>query len=345
MIRKPVRVLIVDDSALFRKVLQTQLEKYEDIEIIGTASDVYEARYQIIENKPDVITLDIEMPRMDGITFLHKLMKSKPLPVIILSSQTNAGGSMALKAFDEGAIDVLDKPANKSEVNEMVESLHEKILGASQIDINQYLLSLKQAPTQITSRYPGQSKSQAILAIGASTGGTDAIRRILTALPSDGPPTVVVQHMPKHFTKSFAERLNRESAMSVKEAENGDSLRQGLVLIAPGDFHMLLKKSPGGYRVILKTGPMVYHQRPSVEVLFNSVASEARENAIGVILTGMGKDGAKGLLKMKEAGALTLAQSEESCVVFGMPKEAIDLGAPKLVLSLDKIPIRILAGI
>ena len=337
---KKIRVLIVDDSAVVRKIFTEELSKYPDIEIIGTAPDPFVARDKIVALQPDVITLDIEMPRMDGLTFLRKLMKYYPLPTIIVSSLTPKGGKLTLEAMEIGAVDVIAKPGGSYTVGNMSAQLVEKIRAASYAKI-----ASKDSGGQETDYAPLKALAQTsykIIAIGASTGGTEALKRVLTVLPANAPGIIVVQHMPANFTAAFADRLNALCQITVKEARDNDSVVPGLALIAPGNFHMILRRSGARYYVEVKTGPMVHHQRPAVDILFRSAAKYAGANAIGVILTGMGADGAQGLLEMKTAGAETIAQDENSCVVFGMPKEAIKLGAADKVLPLDRIPIEMM---
>jgi two-component system chemotaxis response regulator CheB len=332
---KKIRVLIVDDSAIVRKIFSEELSKYPDIEVIGAAPDPFVARDKIVTLKPDVITLDVEMPRMDGITFLRKLMKYYPLPTIIVSSLTQKGGKLTLEALDIGAVDVIAKPGGSYSVGDMSAQLADKIRIASRVSV------VRQGDNTVTGpSEPIQALAQTtnkVIAIGASTGGTEALKNVLTKMPSNSPGIVVVQHMPAHFTTAFAERLNGICQMTVKEAEDNDSVTPGTVLIAPGNYHMIFRRSGARYYVEIKTGPMVHHQQPSVDILFKSTAKYAGSNAIGVILTGMGADGAEGLLEMKQAGAGTIAQDEKSCVVFGMPKEAIKLGGTDRVVPLDKI--------
>jgi len=336
-----IRVLIVDDSAVVREILTAELSKDPELEIVGTAMDPYIARDKIVRLKPDVLTLDVEMPRMDGITFLRRLMRYHPLPVIIVSSLTPSGGQLAMEAMYAGAVDVLCKPGAAYTVGDMSVDLIEKIKAAAAVDMRRWVeLMTQSAETPL--RLPIIETTNKVVAIGASTGGTRAIQKVLSALPANAPGTLIVQHMPEHFTSSFAQRLNEICAMEVKEAENGDSVIPGRALIAPGNRHMLLRRSGTRYYVEVKDGPYVAHHRPSVEVLFNSVADAARQNAVGVIMTGMGSDGAVGLLKMKESGAVTIAQDEASCVVFGMPKEAIRRGGVDYIVPLDKIPEAIL---
>lgn len=338
-----IRVLIVDDSAVVRMVFTRELSGQPDIEVVGTAPDPYVARDMVVSLNPDVITLDLEMPRMDGLTFLSKLMRYYPKPVIIVSSLTRNGGQLALEAMERGAVDVLAKPGEAYSVGEMGEQLAEKIRAAARVDVSKF----KRKPPTPGERHTGAfalaETTSKVLAIGASTGGTEAIKDILVKLPANIPGTVIVQHMPPNFTTAFAERLNELCPFEVREARDGDRLYTGLALIAPGNYHLLLLRSGAGYIARVHSGPMVYHQRPSVDVLFRSVARYAGPNAAGVILTGMGKDGAEGLLEMKRAGAHTIAQDEASSIVFGMPREAIRLGAADQVLSLEAIPAAIIS--
>jgi two-component system chemotaxis response regulator CheB len=333
-----IKVLIVDDSAIVRKIFTEVLSREPDLEVVGTAPDPYVARDRIVQAHPDVITLDVEMPRMDGLTFLKKIMHYHPLPVIIVSSLTPRGGKMALQALELGAVEVLGKPDGAFSVGDLGEELVQKVRAAAHVRFNQ-AQSFTPTPAPPAPRLaPLVQTTDKIIAIGASTGGTEAIKEILVRLPQNTPGLVIVQHMPPKFTSAFAERLNQQCALEVKEAQDGDSVVTGRALIAPGNYHMLLKRSGARYFVQVKTGPPVHHQRPSVDVLFNSAALSAGANVIGVILTGMGADGAEGLLAMKERGAYTIAQDEASCVVFGMPKEAIKRGATYKVLPLTRIP-------
>jgi two-component system chemotaxis response regulator CheB len=337
-----IRVLVVDDSAIVRKVLSEELSKYQDIEVVGTAPDPYVARDKIVLLKPDVITLDIEMPRMDGLTFLRKLMKYYPVPAIVVSSLTTKGGKLTLEALDIGAVDVIAKPGVAYSVGDMSAQLAEKIRGAARARI-----SKRTEDNNDTAPGPQPMKALAqtsnkVIAIGASTGGTVALRSLLVQMPANSPGILIVQHMPANFTTAFAERLNGLCQITVKEAKDNDSVSNGTALIAPGNYHMLLRRSGARYYVEVKTGPMVHHQRPAVDVLFKSTARYAGANAIGVILTGMGADGAVGLLEMKNMGAGTIAQDEKTCVVFGMPKEAIKLGAADKILPLEKIASEIM---
>jgi len=334
-VKTKVGVLIVDDSAIVRKILSQQLKQHRGIEVIGTAPDPYIARDKILSLNPDVLTLDVEMPRMDGITFLRKLMQHHPMPVIVLSSLTPKGGRTAMEALAAGAVEVMCKPGPAYSVGEACHALAEKIQAASRARIDR--TSLVQGRRAGTKRLHMVETTNKIFAIGASTGGVQALSCVLSALPANAPGTLVVQHMPAQFTTSFAERLNGECAVNVKEARDGDHVIPGRVLIAPGGFHMLLKRSGANYYVTVKDGPPVCRQRPSVEVMFDSVAKFAGANAVGAILTGMGNDGAGGLLKMRESGAHTVAQDEASSVVFGMPREAIECGAAEKVAPLSEI--------
>jgi two-component system chemotaxis response regulator CheB len=340
-----IKVLIIDDSAMIRKVFEQELSKDPEIEVVGTAPDPFVGRDKIVYLKPDVITLDIEMPRMDGLTFLEKLMKHYPLPVVVVSSLAKKGGDVALKAMELGAVEVLSKPGTAYSVGDMSEQLIEKIKAASKVkvfklpDTNKQMASTNNSTPLASINVKTTNK---IIAIGASTGGTEALREVISMLPANSPPVVIVQHMPQNFTKAFADRLNKICQVQVKEATDGEYLATGKVLIAPGNQHMEIRRSGINYYVTLFDGPMVFHQRPAVELLFNSVAKYAGQNAVGAILTGMGKDGAQGLLAMRQAGANTIAQDERTCIVFGMPKEAIDIGAAQVVKPLPVIAQTIL---
>ena len=336
-----IRVLIVDDSATARAVLCDILESDPLIEVIATASDAYIARDKIVELRPDVVCLDVEMPRMDGITFLRKMMHYMPIPVVMVSSLTQSGAKTTLEALEAGAVDFVGKPHSHiyDGKDEMKDELIAKIKTAAKAKVfKKELQTSFQANT--TSLAETTNK---ILAIGASTGGTEAIKDVLMGLPRNAPGTVIVQHMPANFTEAFAQRLNSLCAMEVREAKNGDSITPGVVLIAPGDYHMVVRRSGARYYVEIGSGEKVSGHRPSVDVLFNSVAKIAGSNAIGVILTGMGSDGAKGLLAMHNAGAKTLGQDENSCVVYGMPKTAFELGGVQKQLPLNKIANSVLS--
>ena len=321
-----IRVLIVDDSAIVRKMLAEALASEPDLEVVGTAPDPFVARDKIITLQPDVLTLDIEMPRMDGLTFLKKLMRFHPLPVIVISSLAQSSSQAALEALQCGAVEVLAKPGGPYSVGELKQDLPHKVRAAANARIGRAKPQLP-LPTAEGPLVLAGASSSTVIAIGASTGGTEALREVLTGLPPNMPGIVIVQHIPPVFSLAFANRLNGLCRMSVREAADGDRLTAGLVLIAPGNFHMTLRKTGGEYRVAIQGGPRVCYQRPSVDVLFESVAQVVKGDAIGAILTGMGADGAEGLLQMKRAGARTIAQDEASCVVFGMPREAIRMGA------------------
>jgi len=337
------KILIIDDSAIVRKLLSEALSEEKDIEVVGTAPDPFVARDKILALKPDVLTLDIEMPRMDGLTFLKKLMHYQPMPVVVISSLGQAGCQATLEALRLGAVEVLAKPGGPYSVGELRMDLAAKIRAAAAARIRRTPAepSAKPEPPPPPSPVPAFDTST-VIAIGASTGGTEAIQEVLTRLPANSPGIVITQHIPPVFPLAFANRLNQICPMEVKEAWDGDTLARGRALIAPGNLHMLLRKSPGGgFRVTVQDGPRVCYQRPSVDVMFSSVAEATGSHAVGVLLTGMGSDGARGLLKMKQAGARTIAQDEASCVVFGMPKEAIRLGAADQVASLSRVPTAI----
>ncbi|RMG43647.1 MAG: chemotaxis response regulator protein-glutamate methylesterase [Candidatus Dadabacteria bacterium] len=336
-----VKVLIVDDSALVRQTLQKELGNDPEIEVLGTAPDPFIARDKIVSMNPDVITLDIEMPRMDGLTFLRKLMHHHPIPVVVVSSLAKKGSEIALEALQLGAVEVIAKPGPSYSIGEMGIELREKIKSAANAKLDKKL-----SRDQLNSVAPvatALSKTtHKVVVLGASTGGTQAIEYVLRQYPKNGPGTVIVQHMPAGFTRSFAERLNEICKIHVEEAKNGDTVTPGKVLIAPGNKHMLVKRSGAQYFVEVKDGPLVGRHRPSVDVLFNSAAAFIGKNAVGVMLTGMGKDGAQGMLKLKEAGAVNLAQDEKSCVVYGMPRAAVEAGAVDHVLPLDQIASKIM---
>jgi two-component system chemotaxis response regulator CheB len=332
---KPIRVLIVDDSPTVQSVLRNVLSALPDIEVVGTASDPFEAKNLIIKEGPDVITLDIEMPRMDGITFLKRLISFRPLPVIMISSYTRENSLRTLEALDAGAVDFVAKPTEdvKAGLGKLKHEIATKVRAAAVARIRpsfQFGKSERPAPAEKI----GSSK---IIAIGASTGGTQAIHRLLGSLPSNVNGVAIVQHMPARFTKAFAQRLDTLLPMDIKEAEDGDRLDTGKVLVAPGGWHLRVAKDYKGYYVRLRDGRPVKHQKPSVDVLFRSVAKTAARNAVGILLTGMGNDGADGLLAMKQAGAFTVAQNEMTSVVFGMPGSAIQRGAAEVVAALDDI--------
>ncbi len=331
-----VKVMIVDDSAIVRKILTQELSRRAGIEVVGTAPDCIIARDKIARLQPDVLTLDVEMPRMDGITFLRELMQDHPMPVIMLSSITPEGSQKAIEALAAGAVEVFHKPDGSCSVGDVCNNLAEKIRAVAKAKVRKPASTVSR-PAIAKRRLDPVVATTTIFAIGASTGGVQALHCVLSALPPNAPGTVVVQHMPPQFTASFAQRLNNECAVHVKEAENGDLVVPGQVLIAPGGWHMMLQRTGNRFSVILGGGPPVCRQRPSVEVLFNSVAKVAGSIAIGAILTGMGDDGATGLLTMRQAGCHTIAQDEQSCVVFGMPKEAIARGGAERIAPLDRV--------
>lgn len=347
---KKIRVLIVDDSAVVRQALVQILESDPMLEVMGTASDPFQAADKIKNEVPDVITLDVEMPRMDGLAFLKRIMSQHPMAVVVISSLTDAGTETAMKALEYGAVEVLTKPRIDS--NQTWEESKIKIcdvVKAAGLSKVRRRSSLAPVPPKLNadavlkqSTHTSMIQTtEKVIAVGASTGGTEALLQFLQSLPIDCPGILVVQHMPEQFTKSFANRLDTLCQIKVKEAENGDAVLRGRALIAPGNKHMLLKRSGARYYVEIVDGPLVNRHRPSVDVLFRSTAKFAGRNSTGIIMTGMGNDGAQGLLEMKQAGAKTIAQDERTCVVFGMPKEAIKLNAADKVLPLDQIAAHI----
>ncbi len=347
-----IKVLVVDDSAVVRQAMGDILSGEADIEVIGAARDPFVAAEYMAREVPDVIVLDVEMPRMDGITFLKKIMTQHPVPVVICSTLTEKGAETTLKAMEYGAVEIIQKPRLGAGrfIEESKIRICDAVRAASRVAVKKIVpaplrVGKKLSADVILAPPPGRAMVQTtekVVAIGASTGGTEALAGLLTGLPRDCYGMVVVQHMPEGFTRAFAQRLNGICAVTVKEAEDGDTVLRGQVLIAPGNRHALLKRSGARYYVGLKDGPLVCRHRPSVDVLFRSCARYAGKNGIGVIMTGMGDDGARGLLEMKEAGAVTIAQDEASCVVFGMPHEAIKLGAADRVVPLGRIAREIL---
>jgi two-component system, chemotaxis family, protein-glutamate methylesterase/glutaminase len=332
-----IKVLVVDDSAVVRQILSRELNKSGDIEVVATAPDPFIARDKILQYNPDVMTLDIEMPRMDGITFLRKVMQHRPIPTIIVSSLTPKGSAMALDALKAGAIDVISKPGQAYTIGDVSLMLIDRIRAASRVSLEKINKIQREISDKPPRRQSLLATTNKIIVIGASTGGTVAIEHLLMQMPANAPGIAIVQHMPAQFTTSFADRLDKLCDIRVSEAKNGDSILSGHVLIAPGNFHMIVRRSGARYYVEIKDGPQVFHQRPSVEVMFNSVAHYVGTNAVGVILTGMGADGASGLLTMRQVGAHTIAQDEQTSVVWGMPGEAVKLGAAEKVLPLDAI--------
>lgn len=352
MIRQPIRVLIVDDSASVRQVMTQILNEDPGIQVTGAASDAFAAARRLQAEIPDVIILDIEMPGMDGLTFLRKIMAQRPIPVIICSTLTEAGSRALFDALEAGAVDVLPKPRidTRNALMETADRLRHAVRAAAQARLRP-----REARNPIEKRNTAdvimpppvagrvRQATDRIICIGISTGGTETLREVLEQLPAQCPGMAVVQHMPEKFTLAFARRLNGICAMEVKEAEDGDELSAGRVLIAPGNRHMLIQRSGHHYRVAIKDGPPVSRHRPSVDVLFRSAAQYAGANALGLIMTGMGDDGARGLFEMRKSGSRTLAQDEDSCVVFGMPKEAIEIGAAERIVTLARVPQEIMA--
>lgn len=350
--KKLIKVLIVDDSAVVRQTLADILNSDPQIEVMATAGDPFVAAERIKESVPDVITLDVEMPRMDGLTFLQKIMSQHPIPVVMCSSLTEKGSETALKALEYGAVEIITKPrlGTKQFIEESRVRICDAVKAAAEARIGKISTRSHEVQPKLTadviiekatSRAMIQT-TEKVIVVGASTGGTEALKVFLEALPADSPGIVIVQHMPEGFTKAFSQRLDGICRISVKEAENNDTVVRGRALIAPGNHHMLLKRSGARYYVEIKDGPLVSRHRPSVDVLFRSAARYAGKNAVGVIMTGMGDDGAKGMLEMKDAGAINIAQDEASCIVFGMPNEAIKLGGAHYIKPLDQIAREVL---
>jgi two-component system chemotaxis response regulator CheB len=363
--RGKVKVLIVDDSASVRQTLSDILSADPDIEVMATASDPFVAARRMQDEVPDVITLDVEMPRMDGITFLRKLMAQHPLPVVMCSSLTEEGSQTLMQALEAGAVDVILKPKVDTRQNLLESSMRicDTVKGAAEARVRRKSSSSSVALSSVASAGAGGGRrslnvekklsadvimpaphggamartTEKVVCIGASTGGTQSLQAVLEELPADCPGIVIVQHMPEKFTEAFARRLDSLCAVEVKEAANGDTVLRGRVLIAPGNRHTLLQRAGARYYVEVRDGPLVSRHRPSVDVLFRSAAHSAGSNAVGIIMTGMGDDGAQGLLEMRQAGAYTIAQDEASCIVFGMPKEAIGRGAAEKVMGLDHL--------
>jgi two-component system chemotaxis response regulator CheB len=352
MPRQKIRVLIVDDSASVRQILTSILNEDDEIEVMAAASDPFVAARRLQDEIPDVILLDIEMPRMDGITFLRKIMAQRPIPVIICSTLTEHRSDLMFEAFEAGAVDILPKPRidTRQALMESSSRLREAVKAAARARVR--LRSAHRAPIEAKLTADAimpppierrvRPTTEPVVCIGVSTGGTESLRDVLEVLPRTAPGILIVQHMPRGFTAAFAKRLNGLCAVNVKEAEDGDAVSEGCVYIAPGGRHMLLQRTGQTYHIAIKDGPAVARHRPSADVLFRSAAQYAGANALGIIMTGMGDDGARGLLEMRKLGAATRAQDEESCVVFGMPKEAIACGAVEKVVSLAQIPREIL---
>jgi two-component system, chemotaxis family, protein-glutamate methylesterase/glutaminase len=333
-----IRVLVIDDSALARKIISDMLRKDPEIEVVGTANDPYMARDRILELQPDVLTLDVEMPRMDGISFLKILQKHRPIPAVIISSITQAGSEAALSALGVGAVDVLAKPSGTRSMGDLEAQLAYRVKGAA---------GARRVPKAAADVMPfpvsrKQYDRRQIIVLGASTGGVEALSSVLSRLPAGLPGICVVQHIPSVFSRTFAERLNQTCHMPVREAVDGDEVRAGTCLIAPGDYHLRLQGREGRYVARLDQSPLLHFTRPSVDVLFESAAECAGPHTVAALLTGMGRDGAQGLKMLKAAGARTLAQDEESCAVYGMPKAAVELGAVDRQVSLDGLPQAIL---
>ncbi len=351
MADEKIEVLVVDDSAVVRQSLSAILDEDPEIEVSGAVGDPYQAAARISRRVPDVITLDVEMPRMDGITFLKKLMSQHPIPVVICSSLVGDGCETTLKALEYGAVEIISKPrvGTKEFMEEARIQICEAVRAGARVDVSRRRPPMEIRPkltadaviAKRTSRAMAETTDKVVV-VGASTGGTEALRILLESMPSNAPGMVIVQHMPENFTAAFAERLDSLCEISVKEAQNGDTVLQGRALIAPGNYHTLLKRSGARYFVEVREGPLVSRHRPSVDVLFRSACRYAGKNAVGVIMTGMGDDGAHGLAELREAEAHTIAQDEKSCVVFGMPAEAIKLGAAESIVPLGGIADKVL---
>jgi two-component system chemotaxis response regulator CheB len=347
MNKRKIKVLVIDDSALIRGVLKEIINRENDMECVGAAPDPLAARELIKALNPDVLTLDVEMPKMDGLDFLQRLMRLRPMPVLMISTLTEGGSNITFRALELGAADFVAKP--KLDIARGMEEyaieITDKIRAVAQAQVRKKiiepLIHEKFSADAILPSTKGRySSTEKLIVIGASTGGTEAIKEVLNKLPADAPGVLVTQHMPEHFTKSFADRLNSLCRISVKEAEHNERILPGFAYVAPGNSHLLIKRSGARYMVELNQGPLVNRHRPSVDVLFRSAANVAGANALGIILTGMGKDGVQGMLEMKQAGSFTIAQDEASCVVFGMPKEAIAAGGVREVLPLQNIARR-----
>jgi two-component system chemotaxis response regulator CheB len=344
-----IKVLVVDDSAVVRQFVKEIIDQEPLMEVVAVAGDADKAMSRIKKFRPDVITLDVEMPGSDGLSFLEKLMKTDPMPVVMLSSHTETNAETTLRALELGAIDFIKKPRVK--IAEGIEDLRDEIISKVKAAASAKVKKKSISPDSLNvppvynvdevikkEAFIHSSRTDTIIAVGASTGGTVAISDFLKMMPADSPGIVIVQHMPEHFTKAYADRVNNIIRMDMKEAEDGDRVKRGLVLLAPGGKHMLLERDGRGYYVKIKKGPPVNRHIPSVDVLFRSVAHSAGQNAIGVILTGMGADGARGIREMRDAGSFNIAQSEESCIVFGMPKIAIEMGGVDKIASIEQIP-------
>ncbi len=344
---KKIRVLVVDDSALIRQILTKGLSMDPQIDVVGSAIDPYVARDKIIKLRPDVLTLDVEMPRMDGVEFLRKLMPQYPIPVVMVSSLTQRGKQITIEALEAGAVDFVSKPTSNVAhgMNSMLSELRKKVKNAAGANVSHWKNKTPSKPSALTampSRALAESTDK-VIAIGASTGGTEALKKVVCKFPATAPGVVIVQHMPPGFTKMFAERLNQLCAMEVKEAETGDRIRSGRILIAPGAKQLTVVRSGGMYQVRCEPGEKVSGHCPSVDVMMHSVAKNVGANAIGVMLTGMGSDGAEGMLAMRNAGARNIAQDEASCVVFGMPKVAYEKGGAEKLVPLENIAPKVIS--
>jgi len=337
---RKIRVLVVDDSAMVRRAISDALAQDSDLEVVGTACDSYVARDKILELNPDVLTLDIEMPRMDGLTFLRVLQQHRPMPVVVVSSLTQTGSQKAVEALAAGAVEVVGKPNSAWTIGELRTQLPRLVKGAARARVKAARAGAPAGPVRSAST--NHYDPRQLLVLGASTGGTEALTSVLSQLPDGLPGICVVQHMPPVFSRAFANRLNECCTFEVREAADGDEARPGLALVAPGDYHMSVGWEGGRYRVRLAQGPPLHHTRPAVDVLFNSAASCAGYHAVAVLLTGMGSDGAQGMRKLKDTGATTLAQDEETSVVYGMPRAAVEMGVVDHVLPLDQMPQAIL---
>lgn len=357
-LRRRIRVLIVDDSAVVRRAIADTLAADPEIEVVGTACDPYVARDKILALHPDVLTLDIEMPRMDGLTFLQILRERRPIPTVVISSTTQAGSEAALRALEYGAVEVLAKPGSAMSLGNLRDTIARSIKNAARVKVASPSgphpspdtapvpsSSLPPPPRPVASAPGSRPDSRQIVVIGASTGGTQAIRRLLTQLPPDLPGICIVQHIPPVFSRTFAQQLNSCCALEVREAASGDEIRPGLVLVAPGDFHMVVRSTAGKYSVLLHQEPPVHHTRPAVDLLFQSAAASAGRYVTGVILTGMGYDGAAGMQRIRLAGGATFAEHESTCVVYGMPRAAVDLGVVDHVLPLDQLPAALVRSV
>jgi two-component system chemotaxis response regulator CheB len=345
--KRKIRVLVVDDSAVARRAISEALGQDPEIEVIDTACDAYVAREKILKLQPDVITLDLEMPRMDGLTFLRILNEHHPMPVIVVSALTPQGSAKALEALAAGAVDVVGKPNGSQALGEVAYQLAHLVKAAARARLRSQRPNPRSAPVPPVAEAvpPGVFSARRIILIGASTGGVEALRFLLPQLPGELPPIAVVQHIPPNFSRSMAEHLNKVCQFEVREAREGDLLRRGLCLVAPGDFHLALVPYGGSYRARLTQSPPVHHCRPAVDVLFRSAAEHAGAQAIAVLLTGMGSDGARGMQALRSAGARTLAEHEDSCVVYGMPQAAIKLGVVDQIARLEEMPRAILQAL